>query len=124
MINQPPPFKGLNVVIPIIIPGKGRGFINHGSTLRAKSLTSTFLTFRLLGSPKGPGTQIIGYYNISGIWALKTYYLGPWALKVMASLVPCKPLVPQSQDNLKPGQRTLKLWPHMSYSLYSLKGVI
>ena len=33
MINKPPPFKGLNIRIPIIIPIKGRGFINHGSGL-------------------------------------------------------------------------------------------
>ena len=33
MINKPPGFKGLNVGIPIIIPIKGRGFINQGSTL-------------------------------------------------------------------------------------------
>ena len=30
MINNPPPCKGLNSRIPIIIPVKGRGFINHG----------------------------------------------------------------------------------------------
>ena len=30
MINKPPPFKGLNIRIPIIIPMKGRGFINQG----------------------------------------------------------------------------------------------
>ena len=33
MINQPPPYEGLNIRIPIIIPIKGRGFINHGSGL-------------------------------------------------------------------------------------------
>ena len=33
MINKPPPFKGLNVRIPSIIPTKGRGFINQGSGL-------------------------------------------------------------------------------------------
>ena len=33
MINKPPPFKGLSTRIPIIIPIKGRGFINKGSTL-------------------------------------------------------------------------------------------
>ena len=33
MINKPFPFKGLNIGIPIIIPFKGRGFINQGSTL-------------------------------------------------------------------------------------------
>ena len=33
MINKPPPFKGLNIRIPITIPIKGRGFINHGSGL-------------------------------------------------------------------------------------------
>ena len=33
MINKPPPFKDLNIRIPIMIPIKGRGFINHGSGL-------------------------------------------------------------------------------------------
>ena len=33
MINKPPPFKGLNIRIPTIIPIKGRGFINQGSGL-------------------------------------------------------------------------------------------
>ena len=30
MINKPPPFKGLNIRIPIIIPIKGRGFLIMG----------------------------------------------------------------------------------------------
>ena len=30
MINKPPPVKGLNIGIPIIIPIKGKGFINQG----------------------------------------------------------------------------------------------
>ena len=33
MINKPPPFKGPNIRIPIIIPIKGRELINQGSTL-------------------------------------------------------------------------------------------
>ena len=34
MINRPPAFKGLNMRIPsIIIPTKGRGFMNHRSGL-------------------------------------------------------------------------------------------
>ena len=33
MIDKPPPPKGLNIRIPIIIPIKGRGFINQGSGL-------------------------------------------------------------------------------------------
>ena len=33
MINKPLPLKGLNIRIPIIIPVKGRGFINQGSGL-------------------------------------------------------------------------------------------
>ena len=28
---DPPPFKGLNIKIPTLIPIKGRGFISHGS---------------------------------------------------------------------------------------------
>ena len=30
MINKPPPFKGLNIRIPIIIPIKGRGLLIRG----------------------------------------------------------------------------------------------
>ena len=33
MINEPPPFKGLIIRILIIIPIKGKGFINQGSGL-------------------------------------------------------------------------------------------
>ena len=33
MIGEPPPWKGLNVRVPSIIPIKGRGFINQGSGL-------------------------------------------------------------------------------------------
>ena len=33
MMNELPPFKDLDIRIPIIIPIKGRGFINHGSGL-------------------------------------------------------------------------------------------
>ena len=33
MINEPPPFKGLNVRIPATIPIQGRGLINQGSGL-------------------------------------------------------------------------------------------
>ena len=35
MINNSPAFKGLHIRIPIIIPIKGRGFINHGSGFAA-----------------------------------------------------------------------------------------
>ena len=34
MMNKPPPFEGLNLRIPGIIPIKGRGFINQGSGVR------------------------------------------------------------------------------------------
>ena len=33
MINNPPPFKGLNIMVPIIILIEGRGFIKQGSGL-------------------------------------------------------------------------------------------
>ena len=32
-IDKPPPFTGLNIRIPIIIPVKGSGFIDQGSWL-------------------------------------------------------------------------------------------
>ena len=46
MINKPPSFKDLNIRIPIIIPIKGRGFINHGSGLVAtKGIDSMGIIF-------------------------------------------------------------------------------
>ena len=41
MIDTPPPFKGRNIRIPIIIPIKGRGFVIQGSGLRVRGLEST-----------------------------------------------------------------------------------
>ena len=38
MINEPPPFKDLDIRIPVIIPIQGRGFMNQGSTLRIQGL--------------------------------------------------------------------------------------
>ena len=38
MIHKPPPFMGLNIRIPIIIPVRRTGFINQGSGLRVQSL--------------------------------------------------------------------------------------
>ena len=40
MINNPPPFKCVNIRIPIIIPIKGRGFMNQGSGLPLESSLS------------------------------------------------------------------------------------
>ena len=37
MINRHPLFKGLNMRIPMIIPIKGRGFINRGSGLNPEA---------------------------------------------------------------------------------------
>ena len=38
MINKPPPIKDLSIRIPIIIPIKGRGFINQGLGLGEEGL--------------------------------------------------------------------------------------
>ena len=48
MINKLPPFEGLNIRIPIIIPVKGRGFINQGSGLPCLRLW--ILTFSGFGT--------------------------------------------------------------------------
>ena len=37
MINNPPPVKGFTIGILIIIPIKGKGFINQGSGLLERS---------------------------------------------------------------------------------------
>ena len=39
MIHEPPPFKGQNTRTPVIIPIKGRGFINQGSGLNLEPCT-------------------------------------------------------------------------------------
>ena len=39
VIHKPPPFQGLNIRIPIMIPFKGSGIINEGSTLGSKLLS-------------------------------------------------------------------------------------
>ena len=45
MINKPPPCKGLN--IPIIIPIKGMGFINHRSWIPEIDLNQGSQGYRL-----------------------------------------------------------------------------
>ena len=35
MSNKPPPFEGLTIRIPVIVPSKRRGSISHGFTLEA-----------------------------------------------------------------------------------------
>ena len=40
MINNHPFFKDLNIRIPIIVPIKGRGFVNHGSGLTYSTLST------------------------------------------------------------------------------------
>ena len=47
MLNKPFPFKGLDNGMPIIIPIKGSGFINHGSGLNYR---------RVLRQSRGPGS--------------------------------------------------------------------
>ena len=41
LLKRPPPFKGLDIRIPIIIPIKGRGFVNQGSGLGFRFQIST-----------------------------------------------------------------------------------
>ena len=55
MNNKPPPFKGLNSRIPIILPTKGRGgFVNQGSTLGFDSCLRA-----LAGQGPGPITYLL-----------------------------------------------------------------
>ena len=77
MINKPTPFKGLNIRIPIIIPIKGRGFINQGSTLRLilKALSDT-----MLSSLKFGGVPHMGVGKMKVVFGVPTitpsYFLG------------------------------------------------
>ena len=50
MINKHSPFKGLNIRIPIMIPTKGREFINPGSTLVSHEKYDTGFTSKLVMS--------------------------------------------------------------------------
>ena len=47
MIHKPSPFKGLNISIPIIVPIKGRGCINQGSTVGETGFRVNGLRFRV-----------------------------------------------------------------------------
>ena len=38
MINKPPPFKGLNIRIPVILTIEGRRFLNQGSAILLMSI--------------------------------------------------------------------------------------
>ena len=49
MINKPPPFKGFDIRIPIIIPIHGKGFINKGSTLGVEAEEFRGLGFGVCG---------------------------------------------------------------------------
>ena len=60
MINDAPPFKGLNMRIPIIIPMTGRGFINHGSGLPDWGFCRGSSTCR---DPHSPSRQTTGKVN-------------------------------------------------------------
>ena len=55
MINKPPPFKGLKKRVPIIIPIRGRGFINQGSTLSRDTAQRGPLSYPLKMSKPGLG---------------------------------------------------------------------
>ena len=75
MINKPPLFKGLNIRIPIMIPIKGRGFINQGPGLgvlacrvRGKPLKFSVFGFGFsiscyFRSPMVPLKWLSVYYN-------------------------------------------------------------
>ena len=54
MIDKSPPFKGLNIGIPIIIPIKGRGLINQGSGLLFR-VRGSLGHGKLQGRSNGPG---------------------------------------------------------------------
>ena len=43
-LMNPPRFKGLNIWIPMIIPIKGRGFINYGPTLAYYTYYTTLVS--------------------------------------------------------------------------------
>ena len=65
MINKAPPFKGLNVRIPILIPIQGRGFINHYITLSPASGNDGFGARGALASQElqvegGRGNDVFG----------------------------------------------------------------
>ena len=51
MINKPPPFKGLDIRIPILIPVKG--FINQGSALASAPEHAGAISLRCCAAPPG-----------------------------------------------------------------------
>ena len=62
MMNNPPPVKGPNIRIPVIIRIKGRGFINQGSTVVSSTHRSRHGLKALLGADLGSlGIRLSGF---------------------------------------------------------------
>ena len=79
MINKPPPFKGLNIGIPIITPIKGRGFMNQGSTLGIQVPNSYTL------NPKPVRTTLLlPKTHVPNYWVL-----GPSGVTITATVTSC-----------------------------------
>ena len=76
MIKEPPPFKGLNIGIPIIIFIKGSGLINQGSGLGTwrfrEILTSMTGTFNPIMIILGGFGGISSGYMYSYSWVMST----------------------------------------------------
>ena len=86
MFNQPPPFKGLNISTPIIVPMKGRGFINHGFG-RFRNPCSRggpqVAKYSRIAYPRDPSIQIITTFGPK----VCKYYLH-WAIWIPRDTVP------------------------------------
>ena len=60
MITEPPPFQGLNIKIPIIIPIHGNGFIHLGSGLHGGG-GSSLMSSSFPGGSKYPIIRYLGF---------------------------------------------------------------
>ena len=78
MINKPPPFKGLNVRIPTIIPIKGRGGYQSWVYIRISKLRKRGL-FRGLYNPLRVGVRVLSLNSFKGGYMgdkIEDYYRG------------------------------------------------
>ena len=82
-MNKSLPFKGRNIRIPTIIPIKGRGFINHGSTLGRSGWAEPFE----VADSDDSSAMAVEQLEVSA-WARKLQ-IGPWLSTVAIATVIC-----------------------------------
>ena len=83
MINKPSPSKGLDISIPMIIPIKGRGFINQGSGLGVTAMKrgTEYIADGRLGTSTIRCLRVVAWLHALGLFCSVPQLPKPWIHK-------------------------------------------